>query len=74
MSSAATIHSAEANIDNVQTALSAVKAGLETAEAVAEAVDEARRSSHVLVKLTLVVAIVAIVALVVRRRRSSDEN
>ena len=74
MSSAATIHSAEANIDNVQTALSAVKAVLEAAEAVAEAVDEARRSSHVLLKLTLVVALVASGALGGQRRRASDEN
>lgn len=73
MSSAEKIRSAEADVDNLQTALSAVKAGLETAEAVAEVVDEARRRSRLLLKLAVVVAIAAIIALIVQRRRSADE-
>ena len=73
MSSVERIHSAADNVDDVQTALAAVQAGLEAAEVVAEAVEEARRT-HLLVKLAVVFGLVAIVALVIARRRSADDD
>lgn len=73
MSSVERIHSAADNVDDVQTALAAVRAGLEAAEVVAEGVEEARRT-HLLLKLAVVFGLVAIVALVIARRRSADDD
>ena len=73
MSSVERIHSAADNVDDVQTALAAVQAGLEAAEVVAEAVEEARRT-HLLLKLAVLFGLVAIVALVIARRRSADDD
>ena len=73
MSSVERIHSAADNVDDVQTALAAVQAGLEAAEVVAEGVEEARRT-HLLLKLAVVFGLVAIVALVIARRRSADDD
>ena len=73
MSSVERIHSAADNVDDVQTALAAVQAGLEAAEVVAEAVEEARRT-HLVLKLAVVFGLVAIVALVIARRRSADDD
>ena len=73
MSSVERIHSAAENVDDVQTALAAVRAGLEAAEVVAEGVEEARRT-HLLLKLAVVFGLVAIVALVIARRRSADDD
>ena len=73
MSSVERIHSAADNVDDVQSALAAVRAGLEAAEVVAEGVEEARRT-HLLLKLAVVFGLVAIVALVIARRRSADDD
>lgn len=66
--------SGEASTDGVETVFSAVQVGFEVAEAAAGADDERRLRPHVLVKLAIVVALLAFIALAARRCRSSDAD
>ncbi len=64
------IQEAEANVQKVQDALSAVQAGLARAERVAVAADEARQRSDLAIKAVAVLAGLVVVLLVVSRRRA----
>jgi len=74
MSNVETIQAAESRVDTAEAALSAVRVGLEAAEVVADAVEEVQRRSRALVMLLVIVTLGAIVAVLVAKRRSADEE
>lgn len=71
MSNIDKIQSAEAKVADLQDALSAVQAGLERAEQVAIAAEEAKNSSERLIKVALALVGLSILLIVLSRRRSA---
>ena len=74
MSNLEKIQSAETQLGQVQDALSMVQQGLEHAESVAVVAEKAKARTGQVLKIGLVLGLVALVLIVVTRRRSARQD